>query len=36
MNSEGHRQNILREEYTYIGVGYDGSGHYWTQMFVGR
>ncbi|MFA9458396.1 CAP domain-containing protein [Halalkalibacter sp. AB-rgal2] len=36
MNSEGHRQNILREEYTHIGVGYDGAGHYWTQMFVGR
>ncbi|MGY4691223.1 CAP domain-containing protein [Salibacterium sp. K-3] len=37
MNSEGHRENIMNEDFTHIGVGHaeGGShGHYWTQMFV--
>ncbi|WP_214481726.1 S-layer homology domain-containing protein [Bacillus sp. SM2101] len=40
MNSEGHRKNILRPEFTEIGIGYiEGSEHnnystYWVQMFV--
>ncbi|WP_418909793.1 CAP domain-containing protein [Bacillus pinisoli] len=36
MNSEGHRKNILSDKFTHIGVGYNESGHHWTQMFVGR
>ncbi|WP_082232452.1 CAP domain-containing protein [Halobacillus massiliensis] len=38
MNSPGHRENIMKEEFTHIGVGYvegEGSyGTYWTQMFM--
>ncbi|MDQ0350395.1 putative YkwD family protein [Alkalibacillus filiformis] len=37
MNSEGHRENILNESWTHIGVGYEDSGNmspYWTQMFI--
>lgn len=37
MNSPGHRANILREEYTEIGVGcfQDTTGIlYWTQLFL--
>ncbi|WP_424933919.1 CAP domain-containing protein [Amaricoccus macauensis] len=42
INSEGHRENLLSEKFTEIGVGYyfrdnDGGdapfGHYWTQVF---
>ncbi|APC65561.1 hypothetical protein AAV35_14100 [Salimicrobium jeotgali] len=37
MNSEGHRANILNENYDEIGVGYvDSDGYYvtyWTQFF---
>ena len=40
MESEGHRENILHEDFTHIGVGHvdqDGpGGGYWTQMFLGR
>ncbi|QDI93091.1 hypothetical protein EPH95_09745 [Salicibibacter halophilus] len=40
MESEGHRENILREDFTHIGVGHvdqDGiGGGYWTQMFLSR
>jgi uncharacterized YkwD family protein/spore coat assembly protein SafA len=39
MNSEGHRKNILSQNYTHIGVGYakGGSGrYYWTQMFISQ
>ena len=32
MNSEGHRANILGEEYTHLGVGYYKG--YWVQQFV--
>lgn len=39
MNSPGHRANILKPEYQYIGVGHaqiGGSqgGSYWVQMFL--
>ncbi len=34
MNSPGHRANILKAQYTEIGVGYVASGNYWTQMFI--
>ncbi|MEU5523005.1 CAP domain-containing protein [Streptomyces sp. NPDC047860] len=36
MNSPGHRANILKAEFTHIGVGFAGggrSGTYWTQLF---
>ncbi|MCA1030251.1 CAP domain-containing protein [Bacillus timonensis] len=36
MNSEGHRKNILSRDFTHIGVGYNSSGHIWTQMFIGK
>ena len=35
MDSEGHRENILRASFTKIGVGYHAEGNYWTQLFVG-
>ncbi|MBB6451259.1 putative YkwD family protein [Geomicrobium halophilum] len=37
MDSDGHRANILNDDFTHIGVGYaeGGSyGQYWTQMFL--
>ncbi len=34
MNSQGHRENILNENFTHIGVGYTESGNYWSQMFI--
>lgn len=37
MKSDGHRQNILNERVTHIGVGYASGGewsHYWTQIFI--
>lgn len=41
MKSPGHRANILKPEYTHIGVGYHYTNHgnynhYWTQEFIGR
>ncbi|UOQ49288.1 CAP domain-containing protein [Gracilibacillus caseinilyticus] len=36
MNSEGHRANILNEDFTHIGVGYVEDGNYWTQQFIGK
>jgi uncharacterized protein YkwD/stress response protein SCP2 len=36
MNSPGHRANILKPEFTHIGVGFVGGGRtatYWTQLF---
>jgi uncharacterized YkwD family protein len=36
MNSEGHRKNILSPNFTHIGVGYEKTGHHWTQMFIGK
>ncbi|WP_077799160.1 CAP domain-containing protein [Streptomyces sp. JHA26] len=38
MNSPGHRANILRADFTHIGVGLAGGGRagmYWTQLFGG-
>lgn len=34
MNSPGHRQNILNDEFTHIGVGFFEQGNLWTQMFI--
>ncbi|SEP63103.1 uncharacterized protein, YkwD family [Virgibacillus subterraneus] len=34
MNSQGHRENILNESFTHIGVGHTESGDYWSQMFI--
>lgn len=36
MNSPGHRANILNEQFTHIGVGFDENGNYWTQQFIGK
>ncbi|WML38549.1 CAP domain-containing protein [Neobacillus sp. OS1-2] len=36
MNSEGHRANILSSKYTNIGVGFEGAGKNWSQMFIGK
>lgn len=36
MDSPGHRKNILSPDFTHIGIGYDPSGHHWTQMFIGK
>jgi uncharacterized YkwD family protein len=36
MNSDGHRRNILSNNYTHIGVGYVSNGNIWTQMFIGK
>jgi uncharacterized protein YkwD/stress response protein SCP2 len=36
MNSPGHRANILKPEFTHIGIGLAGGGSagtYWTQLF---
>ncbi|MFD7433872.1 CAP domain-containing protein [Streptomyces sp. NPDC059861] len=38
MNSPGHRANILKPDFTHIGIGFAGggrSGTYWTQLFGG-
>ncbi|MEU4985452.1 CAP domain-containing protein [Streptomyces sp. NPDC021969] len=38
MNSPGHRANILKTDFTHIGVGLAGGGRagtYWTQLFGG-
>ncbi|MFD4575420.1 CAP domain-containing protein [Streptomyces sp. NPDC058417] len=38
MNSPGHRANILKPDFTHLGVGYAGggpAGTYWTQLFGG-
>ena len=36
MNSEGHRNNILSDKYTHIGVGCYENGNrlYWVQLFI--
>lgn len=37
MNSSGHRQNILNENYTQLGVGFYRGGQYgteWVQLFI--
>lgn len=38
MNSPGHRANILKPEFNYLGVGYvlKNGKAYWTQQFIGK
>ena len=36
MNSQGHRENILKPEYTFLGVGYCETGNHWVQMFISK
>lgn len=36
MGSQGHRANILNNDFTHIGVGYVNDGNYWTQMFIAK
>ncbi|WP_371925880.1 CAP domain-containing protein [Halobacillus sp. A5] len=36
LNSSGHRKNIMNENMTEIGIGYEENGHHWTQMFIGN
>jgi uncharacterized YkwD family protein/spore coat assembly protein SafA len=39
MQSQGHRENILKPDFTHIGVGYCKGGQYghmWTQMFIAK
>lgn len=36
MNSQGHRENILKSDFTHIGVGYCQQGNNWVQMFIGK
>ncbi|WP_163538772.1 CAP domain-containing protein [Gracilibacillus sp. YIM 98692] len=36
MNSQGHRANILNENFTHIGVGHVAEGNHWTQLFIGK
>ncbi|KGP74412.1 CAP domain-containing protein [Pontibacillus yanchengensis] len=36
MNSEGHRKNIMNENFTHIGVGFVEDGNHWTQQFIGK
>ena len=40
MHSPGHRANILKSDFKYLGLGYcyyenSEYGHYWVQLFVG-
>lgn len=34
MSSTGHRENILNENYTRIGIGYDPDTNSWVQIFI--
>ena len=36
MNSQGHRENILKNDYTHLGVGYCQTGNHWVQMFISK
>lgn len=36
MNSQGHRENILKRDFSHIGVGYCEQGNNWVQMFIGK
>ncbi len=35
MGSAGHRANILRSNFTTVGIGYVPDGNYWVQVFAG-
>lgn len=36
MNSDGHRANILKNDFVYLGVGHytSGNSQYWVQLFM--
>lgn len=34
LGSEGHCKNIMKEEFTEIGIGYAENGHYWVQVYA--
>ena len=36
MNSPGHKANILYEDFTHIGIGYDKRDSHWVQIFISR
>ena len=36
MNSTGHRENILKPDFTHLGVGYCETGNHWVQMFISK
>jgi uncharacterized YkwD family protein len=36
MNSQGHRENIMKSDFSHIGVGYCSQGNHWVQMFIGK
>jgi uncharacterized YkwD family protein/spore coat assembly protein SafA len=36
MKSQGHRENILKPDFTHIGVGYCQQGNNWVQMFISK
>lgn len=34
MESPGHRANIMKPNFTHIGIGYVENGNHWTQQFI--
>jgi uncharacterized protein YkwD len=34
LSSEGHCKNIMKKEFSEIGIGYSENGHYWVQVFA--
>ncbi|MFC4411288.1 CAP domain-containing protein [Chungangia koreensis] len=34
MESPGHRANIMKADFTHIGIGYVENGNVWTQQFI--
>ncbi len=36
MNSPDHKSNILKPEYTHIGIGHTEEANYWTQIFLSK
>ena len=34
LGSEGHCKNIMKKDFTEIGIGYTENGHYWVQVFA--
>ena len=33
LSSDGHCRNIMKREFSEIGIGYAEKGHYWVQVF---
>jgi len=33
LSSDGHCRNIMKREFSEIGIGYAENGHYWVQVF---